>query len=157
MFLQLRLQRRRSELEQRRGAVLSVDLASRELERARETWDADRARLTQDFAAERSRAERAFIAVTELESLRDHKAALETSRSVLKAALEELRRDVDERIRQAEAVSPFPACASSGDTYAHSKKYSAPGFCPGSISAVAACNRRPIVAGAGGLLKNGYA
>jgi hypothetical protein len=100
--------------------ALSAELATRpsrditqrlaDLERAQENWEADRARLTQDCVAERSRAARAFIAVTELETLRDQKAGLESSRGLLRAALEELRRDVDERVRQAEGVSTFPAC-----------------------------------------------
>lgn len=46
-----------------------------------------------------------------MESLRDQKAALETGRDLLQAALEELRKDVDDRIRRSDGVSPFPSCS----------------------------------------------
>lgn len=81
------------------------------LERAQEEWEADRARLSQELLASRASAARSAIAVTELESLRDQKAALETGRDLLQAALEELRKDVDERIRRSDGVSPFPSCS----------------------------------------------
>ena len=51
------------------------------------------------------------IATTELESLRDHKSALESSRDLLHRALDELRADVDERIRRSDGKSPFPSCS----------------------------------------------
>lgn len=81
------------------------------LERAQEEWEADRARLSQELMASRASVARSAIAVTELESLRDQKAALETGRDLLQAALEELRKDVDERIRRSDGVSPFPSCS----------------------------------------------
>jgi MoxR-like ATPase len=49
--------------------------------------------------------------VTELETLRDQKAALESGRDLLHTALEELRKDVNERIRRSDGVSPFPGCS----------------------------------------------
>lgn len=82
-----------------------------ELEQAREEWEADRARLSQELLSSRAATARSAIAVTELESLRDQKAALESSRDLLQAALEELRKDVDERIRRSDGVSPFPSCS----------------------------------------------
>ena len=81
------------------------------LERAQEEWEADRARLSQELMASRASVARSVIAVTELESLRDQKAALETGRDLLQRALEELRKDVDERIRRSDGVSPFPSCS----------------------------------------------
>ncbi|HNQ03893.1 MAG TPA: AAA family ATPase [Thiobacillaceae bacterium] len=81
------------------------------LERSQEEWEADRARLSQELMASRASVARSAIAVTELESLRDQKAALETGRDLLQAALEELRKDVDERIRRSDGVSPFPSCS----------------------------------------------
>lgn len=81
------------------------------LERAQEDWESERARLTQESVAAKTALARASIAVTELETLRDQKAALESGRDLLHAALEELRKDVDERIRRADGVSPFPACS----------------------------------------------
>lgn len=81
------------------------------LECAQEQWEADRARLSQQLMASRASVARSAIAVTEVESLRDQKAALETGRDLLQAALEELRKDVDERIRRSDGVSPFPSCS----------------------------------------------
>lgn len=81
------------------------------LERAQEEWESERARLTQESVAAKTALAKASIAVTELETLRDQKAALESARDLLHAALEELRKDVNERIRRADGVSPFPACS----------------------------------------------
>ncbi|RKG56894.1 hypothetical protein D7X30_22450 [Corallococcus sp. AB011P] len=81
------------------------------LERAQEDWETERARLTQESVAARTALARASIAVTELETLRDQKAALESARDLLHTAIEELRKDVNERIRRADGVSPFPACS----------------------------------------------
>jgi hypothetical protein len=81
------------------------------LEREQENWESERARLTQASVAARTALARASIAVTELETLRDQKAALESARDLLHAALAELRKDVDERISRADGVSPFPACS----------------------------------------------
>lgn len=81
------------------------------LERAQEQWESERARLTQESVAARTALAKASIAVTELETLRDQKAALESARDLLHAALEDLRKDVNERIRRADGVSPFPACS----------------------------------------------
>lgn len=81
------------------------------LQRAQEGWEADRARLTQESVAAKTALAKATIAVTELETLRDQKAALESARDLLHAALQELRKDVDDRIRRSDGVSPFPACS----------------------------------------------
>ncbi len=81
------------------------------LERTQEEWEADRARLSQELMASRASVARSAIAVTELESLRDQKAALEAGRDLLQAALKELRKDVNERIRRSDGVSPFPSCS----------------------------------------------
>lgn len=82
-----------------------------ELERAQEEWESDRARLSQDLLACRAQLGRSSIAVNELETLRDQKAALESSRGLLQASLKELRKDVDERIKRTDGVSPFPSCS----------------------------------------------
>jgi hypothetical protein len=81
------------------------------LERAQEEWEGDRARLSQELMESRASVARSAIAVTELESLRDQKAALETGRDLLQAALEELRKDVDDRIRRSDGATPFPSCS----------------------------------------------
>lgn len=81
------------------------------LERAQEEWEADRARLSQELMSSKAAVARSSIAVTEIEVLRDQKAALETGKDLLQAALEELRKDVDERIRRSDGASPFPSCS----------------------------------------------
>ena len=103
----------RKSLADRLAKRPSEDMVARleTLERAQEEWEADRARLSQELISSRAAAARSSIAVTEMESLRDQKAALETGRDLLQAALEELRKDVDERIRRSDGVSPFPSCS----------------------------------------------
>lgn len=99
----------KAQLAKRPNHDVTERLAS--LERAQEEWEAERARLTQECMAAKTALAKASIAVTEIETLRDQKSALETGRDLLHAALEELRKDVDERIRRADGVSPFPACS----------------------------------------------
>jgi hypothetical protein len=103
----------RKSLTDRLAKRPSEDMVARleTLERAQEEWEADRARLSQELIASRAAVARSSIAVTEMESLRDQKAALETGRDLLQAALEELRKDVDDRIRRSDGVSPFPSCS----------------------------------------------
>jgi hypothetical protein len=99
----------KEQLAKRPNQDVTERLAS--LERAHEEWESERSRLTQESVAAKTALAKASIAVTELETLRDQKAALESARDLLHAALEELRKDVDERIRRADGVSPFPACS----------------------------------------------
>lgn len=103
----------RKSLADRLAKRPSEDMVARleTLERAQEEWEADRARLSQELISSRAAVARSSIAVTEMESLRDQKAALETGRDLLQAALEELRKDVDDRIRRSDGVSPFPSCS----------------------------------------------
>lgn len=103
----------RKSLTDRLAKRPSEDMVARleTLERAQEEWEADRARLSQELISSRAAVARSSIAVTEMESLRDQKAALETGRDLLQAALEELRKDVDDRIRRSDGVSPFPSCS----------------------------------------------
>lgn len=105
--------RERDSLEEQLAKRPHHDVVERlaSLERAQEEWESERARLTQESVAARTALAKASIAVTELETLRDQKAALESARDLLHAALEELRKDVSERIRRADGVSPFPACS----------------------------------------------
>ncbi|TLM67373.1 MAG: hypothetical protein FDZ69_04575 [Deltaproteobacteria bacterium] len=79
------------------------------LEREREAWEGEQYRLTQEKLELERKLGLCEIAVTEVETLRDQKKALETSRNLLQAALEELRADVEDRIRRSDGVSPFPA------------------------------------------------
>ncbi len=83
----------------------------RDLEEEREQFQAERVALLEDNRSLKARLARAEIAVTEIESLRDQKAALETSRSLLEAALRELRTDVEERIKRSDGRCPFPSSA----------------------------------------------
>ena len=83
----------------------------RKLEAEHEDWEKQETQDQTEIAELKIRLERAAIGVTEVETLRDQKKALETSRELLQAALEELRADVEERIRSAEGKSPFPACS----------------------------------------------
>ena len=83
----------------------------RKLEAKHEDWEKQKTQDLTEIAELKIRLGRAAIGVTEVETLRDQKKALETSRELLQAALEELRTDVEERIRSAEGKSPFPACS----------------------------------------------
>lgn len=78
------------------------------LEAEQERWEEARTRLLQENQALKHELARSNVVVTELEVLRDQKASLESSRELLHAALEELRKDVDERIRRSDGISPFP-------------------------------------------------
>ena len=82
-----------------------------ELEGEREDWTKENRRLIELNQSLKHQLTRTQIATTELESLRDHKSALESSRDLLHKAIEELRADVDERIRRSDGKSPFPWCS----------------------------------------------
>jgi hypothetical protein len=81
-----------------------------DLERQREQWEADRHELLSKVADLRQQLTRRNIAVTELEGLRDHKAALEASNALLTKALEEEIREVNDLIKGSDGASPFPSC-----------------------------------------------
>lgn len=83
----------------------------RTLESEREHWEAERSQMSNDLISLKVDLARFRIAVTELETLRDQKAALESGRDLLHAALEELRKDVGERIGRADDRSAFPSCS----------------------------------------------
>ncbi|GGS05723.1 hypothetical protein [Deinococcus sedimenti] len=80
------------------------------LETERTDWEAKRLQDGQTISELRQRLERAGIAVTELETLRDHKLSLETQATLLRTALRELKADVDKHITSAEGKVVFPAC-----------------------------------------------
>jgi hypothetical protein len=83
----------------------------RDLEGEKEEWGSEQIALRQELQSSKRRVEKYQIAVTELESLRDHKAALMSSNELLKVANNELRKDIDERLDRVDATSPFPACS----------------------------------------------
>lgn len=85
-------------------------LRLQELESERQAWEGDRFRLTQENLDLRRDLARRDIAVTELESLRDHKSALEARVQLAHQQIAELRADINTRLDSAESRSPFPAC-----------------------------------------------
>lgn len=107
------LKREREELRRRLASMPSAQTTERlrELEEEREQFQAERVALLDETRSLKARLARAEIAVTEVESLRDQKATLETSRSLLEAALRELRTDVNERIKRSDGRCPFPSSA----------------------------------------------
>ena len=107
------LTREREELRRRLSTMPSAQTTERlrDLEDEREQFQAERVALLEDNRSLKDGLARAEIAVTEIESLRDQKATLETSRSLLEAALRELRTDVEERIKRSDERSPFPSSA----------------------------------------------
>lgn len=97
----------RKQLDSRPGEDATERL--RKLEADREDWESQKIQDQNEIAELKIRLERAAIGATELETLRDQKKALESSREALQAALDELRTDVEERIKGVESKSPFPA------------------------------------------------
>lgn len=95
------------------GSRPSEDAAQRltELERDRETWEKERMQFKDEVSDLRHDLNRKRIAVTELETLRNHKSALEASNDLLTKALEEEIRKVQELVRGPDGKSPFPSCA----------------------------------------------
>src|SRR5690606_10967746 len=79
------------------------------LERERDDWQRERGALLGKLAEAQQRLKRAEIAVWEVESLRDQKAALERSRDLLRHVVEQLRQDIDARIKRNEGREVFPA------------------------------------------------
>lgn len=82
----------------------------RRLEAEREAWEAERLQAIQRAQELELRLHRASVAVTELETLRDHKVSLETQTTLLRTALRELQADVEKHITTAEGKVIFPAC-----------------------------------------------
>ena len=80
------------------------------LEREREAWQREHAELRTKLATAEIRLKRAEIAVWDIETLRDQKVSLESSRNLLREINDQLRRDVDERIERNDGREVFPAC-----------------------------------------------
>src|SRR5690606_16826259 len=79
------LELEREQLRKALGGRPSAEAAQRleELERQKELWESDRLRLLGELGEARQEAARKRIAVTELESLRDEKRALESANALL--------------------------------------------------------------------------
>lgn len=106
------LRQQNLELEQKLAERPTEAAARRleDLEAHKEQWDAERFRLnTKVQELERSAATNR-IAVLNLETLRDEKEALEASNNRLRAALQDLRKEVDDGISQSKERSPFEKC-----------------------------------------------
>lgn len=104
----------RDSLKKTLGTRPSEEAAQRltELERERESWEKERLQLKDEISDLKHDLNRKRIAVTELETLRNHKAALEASNDLLTKALEEEIRKVQELVRGPDGKSPFPSCSS---------------------------------------------
>lgn len=110
-LLALRAEREalRRQLEQRPSDDALQRL--RLLEAEREDLEAGRMQALQRAQELELRLNRAAVAVTELETLRDHKVSLETQTTLLRAALRELQADVEKHITSTEGKVIFPACS----------------------------------------------
>jgi len=107
------LEREREQLRKALGGRPSAEAAQRleELERQKELWESDRLKLLAELGEARQEAGRKRIAVTELESLRDQKRALESANDLLHKAHAQLRDEVDALVKGVEGKSPFPSCS----------------------------------------------
>lgn len=106
-----RLRSEREQLQRNLAERPDADLVRRhaELDRQRSEWNQERAALLQQLADARLRLARSDIAVWEIETLRDQKATLERSRSALQHLNEQLRKDIDDRIKRNDGREVFPA------------------------------------------------
>lgn len=100
--------RLKAELARRPGPEVAQQLA--DLERERDTWEAERRRIVMENRRLQQDLSRRLIAVTELETLRDHRTALEASNRLLQEAVREVRADVESLTGRTEAERVFPAC-----------------------------------------------
>lgn len=94
------------------------------LEDERKWWENERFRITQENADLQREVTNYRIAVTNVNALRAEKEALTSSNALLHAALEELRHDVDERVRKSAAATVFPECSKmDGEEFQHAGAY----------------------------------
>jgi len=107
------LELEREQLRKALGGRPSAEAAQRleELERQKELWESDRLKLLAELGEARQEAARKRIAVTELESLRDEKRALESANALLHEANRQLRTEVDALVKGVEGKSLFPSCS----------------------------------------------
>lgn len=103
----------RDTLKKTLGSRPSEDSAQRltDLERERETWEKERLQFKDEVSDLKNDLNNKRIAVVELETLRNHKSALEASNDLLTKALEEEIRKVQDLVRGPDGKSPFPSCA----------------------------------------------
>lgn len=101
------------ELRAQLATRLDVKATARlqQLENEREQWEQERYRIAQEYADLTREVTGYRIEYTDREALQAHNEALASSNALLHAALEELRNDVDERVRKASAATVFPECS----------------------------------------------
>ncbi|MBD2094272.1 hypothetical protein H6F90_03805 [Trichocoleus sp. FACHB-591] len=106
------LRRRNEELEQKLAERLTEAAVERlrSLEDEKESWDRDRFNLQQEVSRLRKVEAVYQTGVLDFNTLQKQKEALETSNNRLQAALDELRRDVNDAISQSKERSPFEKC-----------------------------------------------
>ena len=106
------LRTKNDKLEKELAERPDADAATRliELERERETWQAERAELGRTVSEYKVRLARADIDANERESQRDVIESLRSQRELLQKAHEDLRAEVDDLHRRSEARTPFAAC-----------------------------------------------
>lgn len=100
-------------LKKERDARPAPEMLQRlgELERQREGWEIERIQLLAEVSELKQDVVHKRIAVTELEALRNHKAALEASNDLLQAALQEEIRKINDQVRGPNDQTPFPSCS----------------------------------------------
>ncbi len=98
-----------TQLATRLDAKATVRL--QQLEDERERWESERYRIAQENVDLKREVTGYRIDVTDRDALQAHNEALASSNALLHAALEELRNDVDERVRRASAATVFPECS----------------------------------------------
>ena len=105
-------EKERDQLRAALGERPSAEAAQRleALEREKELWESDRLRLTAEVGEARQELTRKLIAVTEMESLRDHKRSLESANALLHETNRQLRQEVETLVKGVEGKSPFPSC-----------------------------------------------
>lgn len=106
------LRREKAELQQKLASKLSDTAAARlqELESQLEVWETERFQLSTRLQELQRSATSNRIAVTELETLRDEKEALDARNTRIKAALEELKTEVNQAVSDSKDKTPFPEC-----------------------------------------------
>lgn len=106
------LRREKAELQQKLASKLSDTAAARlqELESQQEEWETERFQLSTRLQELQRSATSNRIAVTELETLRDEKEALDARNTRIKAALEELKTEVNQAVSDSKNKSAFPEC-----------------------------------------------
>ncbi len=95
-------------------ARLPSEASAEEAAQLRARCDAlasDLANTRRELEDARLQLSRTEVGVSELEALRDQSHSYKKSNELLQAANEQLRRDIDARIRSSDGSSPFPACA----------------------------------------------